>query len=130
MSVERLIAAATIALGLALGVATVAVYETPSATAPPSTAGVNGETVFRSKGCMMCHVGPGVEEGLGVAPDLSTLEEPAGSRVEGLTAAEYLRQSVLDPQAFVVSGFGGLEMPTLPLTTADVDALVEFLLDV
>ncbi len=47
--------------------------------------------------------------------------------MEGLSAEEYVRQSVLDPQAYIVDGYGG-QMPVLPVNTAELDALVEFLL--
>lgn len=122
-------AAATVALSLLLGVATMAVYRTPAvATQEAALTTLDGEAVFRTKGCMMCHIGPGVGGGISVGPDLSTLVERAADRVEGLSAVEYVRQSVLDPQAFVAPGFESAQMPTLPLSTAEVDALIEFLL--
>ena len=67
----------------------------------------------------------GVSEGF-VGPDLTDLADRAGDRVEGLTADEYVRQSVLDPQAYIVIGYGG-QMPVLPVDAAELDALVDFL---
>ena len=68
----------------------------------------------------------GVSEGF-VGPDLTDLADRAGDRVEGLSAEEYVRQSVLDPQAYIVIGYGE-QMPVLPIDTAELDALVAFLL--
>jgi hypothetical protein len=48
--------------------------------------------------------------------------------VKGLTADEYVRESVLNPQAFIVAGFTGIEMPTLALNADELDVLVGFLL--
>ncbi|HEX9762151.1 MAG TPA: hypothetical protein VGA97_03530, partial [Acidimicrobiia bacterium] len=63
-----------------------------------------------------------------IGPDLTRVEAVAGSRVDGLSAEEYIRQSLREPQAFVVSGFGP-QMPTLSLSDAEVEALVELLVE-
>ena len=124
------VAAAIVVL---LAGATVAVYaidpglqQTVAAAEEPAPGSVEGETVFLTKGCTGCHSRAGVSEGF-VGPDLTALADHAGDRVEGLTAEEYVRQSVLDPQAYIVDGYGG-QMPVLPIDTAELDALVEYLL--
>ena len=43
-------------------------------------------------------------------------------------AEAYVTQSIRQPQAFTVTGFGAGVMPTLELSAADVEALVTFLL--
>jgi hypothetical protein len=50
--------------------------------------------------------------------------------VPGLAAEAYVRQSVRQPQAFVVPGFDGAftRMPALPVSDAELEALVDFLL--
>ena len=133
MRSSRLGLAVTAAIVVLLVGATVAVYaidpETPQAasasegSAPES---VEGQTVFLTKGCTGCHSRAGVSEGF-IGPDLTDLADRAGDRVEGLTAEEYVRQSVLDPQAHIVSGYGG-QMPVLPVDATELDALVEYLL--
>ncbi|MEZ5228339.1 MAG: hypothetical protein R2710_17200 [Acidimicrobiales bacterium] len=55
---------------------------------------------------------------------------PAGDRIAGLDANEYLRQSILDPDAYIVEGYRAGQM--LPfynerLSTDDLDALVLYL---
>ena len=108
--------------------ATVAVYAYDPIE--PDTAGfaqVDGQVVFLTSGCTSCHSVDGVSETGRIGPNLTYLADRAGTRVEGLTAGEYVRQSVLEPQAYIVDGYGEF-MPTLPLDTAELDALVEFLL--
>jgi len=113
--------------------ATVAVYaidpglqQEASASEASAQGTVEGQTVFLTKGCTGCHARAGVSEGF-IGPDLTDLADRAGDRVDGLTADEYVRQSVLEPQAYIVSGYGG-QMPVLPVDAAELDALVEFLL--
>ncbi len=43
-----------------------------------------------------------------VGPGLLSIGERAVGRVPGLTAADYLRQSIIDPSAYVVEGYGDL----------------------
>ncbi len=109
--------------------ATIAVYAFDPATGEsPTTAAIDGRTVFLTKGCTSCHSIDGVSETAQIGPDLTGLADRATDRVSGLAAEDYVHQSVLDPQAFIVDGYGPL-MPTLPLNTEELDALVEFLLD-
>jgi cytochrome c oxidase subunit 2 len=108
--------------------ATVAVYAYDSADNPaPVVETTDGQRVFLTAGCTGCHSINGVSETAQIGPNLTDLSERAANRVEGLTAEQYVRQSILEPQAHIVEGYGEL-MPTLPLGTAELDALVEFLL--
>jgi cytochrome c oxidase subunit 2 len=119
------ITAAIVAL---LAGATVAVYALDVGEEPPtSLETADGQTVFLTAGCTSCHSIKGVSETGQIGPNLTDLPERAGNRAEGLTAEEYVRQSVLDPQAYIVDGYGDF-MPTLPLDTGEVEALVGFLL--
>jgi cytochrome c1 len=101
-----------------------------AAVAAPA-AGMDGADVFQAKGCATCHMGPGAENGFGIGPDLTALPTTAGSRVPGLSAAEYVRESVLDPGAFMVvppargGPFG--TMPRLAVSPSELDALVAYL---
>lgn len=80
-------------------------------------------------GCMTCHsLEPGVTL---VGPSLARIGAEAGSRVSGLSAEEYVRQSILEPGDYVVEGFGGGIMPGgygIELTDEQVDDLVAYLL--
>ena len=58
------------------------------------------------------------------------LSDRAGERVPDLSAVDYLRQSIVDPRAYVVEGFLN-NMPTslqYILIEEDIDALVAFML--
>jgi cytochrome c oxidase subunit 2 len=129
MRSDRLGLLATAVIVVLLVGATVAVYALDPGTQQTASAAVGsveGETVFLTKGCTGCHSRAGVSEGF-VGPDLTALADRAGDRVEALSAEEYVRQSVLDPQAYVVDGYDPV-MPVLPVDTQELDALVEYLL--
>ena len=85
-----------------------------------------GRQVAESKGCTSCHRVDGDE---GIGPAWGGL---AGSEVElsdGTTVVadeQYLRTSILDPNAQIVDGFTGI-MPERDLDDAEVDALVAYL---
>jgi hypothetical protein len=55
----------------------------------------------------------------------------AGNRVPELSAEEYLRQSITDPNAYVVDGYPASVMPNVyreRLTVEQIDKLVAFML--
>jgi mono/diheme cytochrome c family protein len=128
MRSDRLGLLVTTVIVVLLAGATVAVYALDLETGqePVTAASIDGQTVFLTKGCTGCHTRAGVSEGF-VGPDLTALADRAGDRVQGLSAEEYVRQSVLDPQAYIVDGYGS-QMPVLPVDTGELDALVEYLL--
>lgn len=99
--------------------------DAPSAALPSTSS--NGAAVFTARGCSGCHTINGA--GVGIGPDLTNLAARAGDRVAGLDAETYVRQSILDPQAFLVPGFQGTQMPTLPLSDTELDAVVSYLLE-
>lgn len=109
--------------------ATVAVYALDPGPQPEAEVAdpIEGRTIFLTKGCTGCHSREGDSETGFVAPDLTGLADRAGNRVEGLSAEEYVRQSVLDPQAYIVDGYGS-QMPVLPVDAEELDALIGYLL--
>ena len=119
--------AATAAVAVACGALTIAGARSGAAAPPPAALGAE---LFRAKGCVGCHTGPDSEAVIEVAPDLRLLPTVADHRVAGRTGREYVRQSIEEPQAFVVPGYadGFTLMPALPLTPAEIDALVAYLL--
>jgi len=102
-----------------------------------------GESLFSGKGtCTLCH------NELGRAPDLLKLDAVAtanerltDARYEGAAkdAQEYFRESMLDPNAYVVTGFGKkgsndtespmpiVDKPPILLDTVEIDAIIAFL---
>jgi Fe-S-cluster-containing hydrogenase component 2/mono/diheme cytochrome c family protein len=90
-----------------------------------------GREVFNSRaaGCTVCHsVKPGDD---GVGPSLAGLATRAGTRVEGLDGAGYIRQSILLPDQYVVDGYPAGQMLPIymdDLSPEQIDALIAFLL--
>ena len=90
-----------------------------------------GRTLFLTKGCNGCHPVAGAPGTLGVGPELTELARVAGTRRAGMSAEAYVRESILEPQAFLVPGYGGNpveQMPRLPVDEPELEALVRFLL--
>jgi cytochrome c551/c552 len=127
MSSERARILLTAVIVVLLGGATVAIFAVDTQSDQVGSQAIDGRNVFLTKGCTSCHSLAGVSTTGQIGPNLTGLADRAGDRVEGLKAGDYIRQSVIDPEAFVVDGFSPL-MPTLPLDNAELDALVEFLL--
>jgi len=119
----------TVALAGVLAIATFAVYRSQPA-GPPESAPEQGRLLFMAKGCSGCHTLQGVAETAAVGPNLTTLAEVAGERIPGVSASDYIRQSVREPQAFIAPGFEAsfVSMPTLKLSDSEVESLVEFLI--
>lgn len=111
---------------LVFAMASFAVHSADSPSAALPAASSDGSAVFTARGCSACHMISG--SGGGIGPDLTELATRAGDRVPGLDAEAYVRQSIRQPPAFLVPGFQGVQMPTLPLSDTELDAVVSFLL--
>lgn len=89
----------------------------------------NGGVRGVRSGCAVCHsLRPGVEL---VGPSLAGVATRAAESVPGLDAAAYLRQSIVDPDAYVVPGFpAGQMLPDFASVLEDdeIEYLVAFLL--
>src|SRR5207245_9699478 len=71
---------------------------------PPATDPVSrGRQLYRSLGCANCHE-PNLF-GQRNGPPLDRIGTVAATRVPGLTAEEYIRQSIPGPGAYVVPGY-------------------------
>ena len=87
------------------------------------------DTLGTNAGCRICHsLDPGT---VLVGPSFDGVATRAATRVPGLSAEAYLRQSILDPDAYVVDGFPAGQMLQSYgelLTAEDIDNLIAFLL--
>jgi mono/diheme cytochrome c family protein len=99
--------------------------ETPVSASPR-----DGADLFMRKGCASCHDGPQSTARMGeVGPSLADAEEWAGERLPGINARDYVRESIRNPTAFrSPEARDGAAMPSLNLSEAEIDALVEYLL--
>lgn len=101
------------------------------ATVGPAGA-TEGDQIFTAAGCNACHTLADVGSTSDVGPSLDALAEVAGERTD-LSPEDYVRQAILEPNAFVVEGFRPDVMPGNygdQLTDEQVDTLVEYLLRV
>ena len=92
----------------------------------------DGGGAIAAPGCSFCHSLDGSEKVAGArAPTWQGISALAGDRVPGLSAAEYLRESILDPSAYVVEGYTDNLMSKgfrFFLSEEDIEGLVAFLL--
>ena len=84
--------------------------QTPTSTAPvslaptPTPRPIDGETaeeIILNAGCGSCHKIGAIGEAHKVGPDLTYIGLSAGERVPGMSAEEYIRQSILEPNAYL-----------------------------
>jgi cytochrome c oxidase subunit 2 len=85
------------------------------------------ETGGGGSSCKTCHTLDGSER---IGPSLQGISELAGDRVPDLSAEEYLRQSIVDPSAYLVEDFFDLMPKNFQsfLSEEDIDDLVAFML--
>jgi mono/diheme cytochrome c family protein len=111
------------ALGLAACVLATGCAE-PKATDPIQ----RGRQVYQEKNCASCHV-IGADGGT-IGPPLTHIGTVADTREPGVSAADYISQSIRDPGGYVVPGFPDTMSRGLDrgMSQADFDDLVQYLL--
>jgi cytochrome c oxidase subunit 2 len=95
-----------------------------AANGPPGQAGL---TVFNAQGCGSCHTLSAAKTTGTTGPDLDNL--PADAQKAGKPLEPYVRESITDPNAYVVPGFAKGVMPQTyaQLPKDQLDALVQYL---
>lgn len=130
----RVVVTAVVAAAAVTGAALV--WRTQPTEPPDPIAGsanvLDGAALFRAKGCATCHDGPDTASSSDF-PDLSNAPEWAGERRPGMSAADYVAESIRQPGAFISPAFepfGGptTAMPDLDVSDEEVEALVAYLL--
>jgi cytochrome c oxidase subunit II len=91
---------------------------------PPGEA---GKAVFESNGCGSCHTLKAAGATGKVGPDLDKL--PAYAKQAGKPLEDFVRESIVDPNAYVQPGYPKGVMPPFALPKDQLDALVTFLID-
>ena len=87
-----------------------------------------GRTTFGSAGCGGCHTFTPAGTDAEIGPPLDNLA--ADAETAGVPLDEYIRQSIVDPNAVVVEGYQAGVMPTTfgdTLSPEELDALVAYL---
>jgi len=90
--------------------------------APPGQA---GKAVFANNGCASCHTFEAAGATGKVGPDLDKL--PAYAKQAGKPLEAFVKESIVDPNAYVQPGFPKGVMPPFNLPADQLDALVSFL---
>jgi cytochrome c2 len=79
--------------------------------------------------CTSCHTVDGSGEKTHNGPELKGISERGADTVPGLSAAQYIHQSIMDPRAYVVDGYAYMSVgPSRTLTEEEVADLVAYLL--
>jgi cytochrome c oxidase subunit 2 len=87
-----------------------------------------GAAVFQSAGCGSCHTLKAAGSTGKIGPDLDSLA--AGARKAGKPLDAYTRESIVNPNAYIVPGFQKGVMPTTfgsSLSKSQLDSLVQYL---
>ena len=119
-------------MGRLLGLCSLAVVIVVAACAPEPTATDpigRGRQVYRTLGCATCHEASLSNLFRPVGPPLDRMGRLGAERVPGMSAEEYLRQSITDPGAYLVPGYPD-SMPrrlASGLSPGDLAALVAYL---
>jgi cytochrome c oxidase subunit II len=102
------------------------------APAGGGAAAVDGKQVFADNGCGGCHQLTDAGTSATVGPSLDNLVADAKKYGKGRSPKDYVRESIVDPNAFVVPGFPRGTMPQTfgkDLSPQEIDALVKYLLE-
>jgi cytochrome c551/c552 len=89
---------------------------------PPGEA---GKAVFANNGCGSCHTYAPAGATAKVGPDLDKL--PAYAKQAGKPLEAFVKESIVDPNAYVQPGFPKGVMPPFDLPADQLDALVSYL---
>jgi mono/diheme cytochrome c family protein len=104
---------------------------TPTATAGTTAAGnpAQGKSVFASNGCGACHTFRPAGSSATIGPDLDT--KPAlDAKKSNMQLAAFIRESIVNPNAYIASGYAKGVMPQTfgsTLTKTQLDDLVAFI---
>jgi cytochrome c oxidase subunit II len=105
---------------------TTAAAPTTTAAAAPS---VDAKAVFVAAGCGACHAFKPAGTSGKVGPDLDTAPA-ADAKKAGMPLAAFVKQSIVDPNAYIATGFQKGIMPATfakSLSAAKIDALVTYI---
>jgi mono/diheme cytochrome c family protein len=113
----------------AIATATVKAGGTPGGAAGVVN-GSPGAQLFAAQGCSGCHMIKG--QGGAIGPDQSTIGTTAATRKPGMSAEDYIRESIINPGAFVVPNYQNGVMPATygqTLSQDQLNQLVQYLLE-
>ena len=106
------------------------VVKPPATTASTAAAGdpAKGKAIFASAGCAACHTFKAAGASGSVGPNLDTALA-ADAKASGMALDAFVKQSIVDPNAYVPKGFAAGVMPTSfgsSLSSSQLGDLVAF----
>jgi cytochrome c oxidase subunit II len=113
--------------GAAGGGSTTTATGTTSTSTGSSASAAAGATVFKNNGCAGCHTLKAAGATGKVGPDLDNLPQYAKQAGQS-DLAGFVSTSITDPNAYVQPGFPKNTMPPFQLPKAQLDALVQYLI--
>jgi cytochrome c551/c552 len=123
----------TVTVSAAAPSTTAAASSTTTATAPATTAAAApsaaGKAIFVSAGCGACHTFKAAGTSAKVGPDLDTAPATDAKKAN-MSLAAFVRESIVNPNAFIAPGFPKGVMPQnfgTSLGKSKIDALVSFI---
>lgn len=96
---------------------------------PNAAAIAAGKQVFAANGCGGCHILKAAGSGGNIGPDLDNLA--ADAKTAGQLLDAYIRESIVKPNAYIVSGFPPNTMPPTfgqTLTASQLSGLIAYLI--
>jgi cytochrome c len=80
--------------------------------------------------CGSCHQTTAGSSGFAIGPNLSGIADRAASRIAGMSAEDYLANSILDPSSYLVPGYRGMMYNQYGghFDARDIDDLVAYLM--
>lgn len=108
--------------------ATAAATTTAPATTTAAASAARGKAVFAANGCAACHTFKPAGSTGAVGPDLDT-RAAADAKKAKMALADFIRQSITEPNAFIAPGYPKGVMPTSfgVLGARKIDDLVAFI---
>jgi cytochrome c oxidase subunit II len=94
------------------------------ATTSPNTS-VSGAAIFKNNPCGSCHTLTAAGATAKVGPDLDKL--PQYAQTAGKPLEDFISESITDPNAYTEKGYPKNVMPPFNLPKAQLDALVQYL---
>lgn len=104
-------------------------------SAPVTGIAADGQALFEQRvladnaGCVTCHSLKA--DVVLVGPSLARIGADAATRQPEVSAADYIRESITDPDSYVLDGFDPGRMPSdwsVQLNESEIAALVEYLI--
>jgi cytochrome c oxidase subunit 2 len=98
----------------------------------PDASNFDGRDLFIELGCGACHTRTDASTLGVIGPNLDGYGEVAATRVQGLSAIAYTKESIVDPNLYIVEGYPSGVMPQNlgeRLSVEEIGAIINYLLN-